>query len=328
MEATEAQGQTAPAEASTPAPASTASILTPSQSETPAASAAPAEATAPPADIYTPSFKFKVKDKELDFDEYIKPVIKDKETESKVKDLYEKAYGLDEVKADRQGLKERVKEWEGKYNGVESSLKTLGAFVQKKDFRSFFDILSIPKQDIINYALEELKYQELPPEQRAMIDSQRQREYEYQAQLSQNQSLQTQMQQIVLQQTTSELDQAFANPEVTSVANAYDTRLGKPGALRGEVIRRGQYYEAVHKTSPPASQLVQEVLSLIGANQFSSQGQTGAPGTLVPQSQTVQSQKPVIPSFSSGGVSKSPVKKVPTSIDDLKKIRQQQQQTS
>jgi hypothetical protein len=292
-----------------------------------ATGAATPEQQAPIA--YTPTLKFKVKDKELDFDDFVKPIIKDKETEAKLRDLYEKAYGLDEVKADRTSLKEKVRASEEKYSQVETSLKALGQYAQKKDFRTFFDILSIPKQDIINYAIEELKYQELPAEQRAMVDAQRQRELEYEAQVTQTQTMQKQMQDLVLQQVTMELNQELARPDYAQAQSAYDARVGRPGALKAEIIRRGQYYEAVHKTSPPASQLVAEVLQLVGAmNPVPQNGVGASQGTLATQSQAVQPQnKPVIPSFSSGGASKSPVKKQPTSIDDLRKLRQQQHTT-
>jgi hypothetical protein len=123
------------------------------------------------------------------------------------------------------------------------------------------------------------------------------------------------------QQAQFELGQELAAPTVASVITAYDTRAGKPGAFRAEVIRRGQYYEAVHKISPPARQLVEEVLSLVGTQQAQS-GPLDSPQDMPSQAMSNQQQKPIIPSFSGGG-SKSPTsRKVPSSIDDLRKMRQ------
>lgn len=269
---------------------------------------------------YTPSFKFKVKDKELEFDDFIKPIVKTKDLETKIREIYEKAHGLDEVKSAREAVKSQMEEWKSKYSQVETSLQTLGKYVEKGDYKTFFQALNIPKEKIIQYAIEELKYQELPPEQRAAIDMQRERELALEQTHMQNQSLQQQMAQLIQQQTTFELSQEIAKPEVAQVSAAYDARTGKQGSFMAEVIRRGQYYEAVHKVSPPASQLVQEVLSLIGAQQSpqgaqnSSQGQ---PGQVV----QTQQQKPTIPSFSGGGT-KSPARRVPSSLDDLRKMRQ------
>lgn len=272
---------------------------------------------------WAPNFKFKVKDKELEFDDFVKPIIKTKDLETKFRDLYEKAHGLDEVKTSRETFKQQVEEWKGKYSQVEQSLQTLGSYVKKGDFRTFFQLLNIPKDQIVKYAIDELKYQELPPEQRAAIDQQRQQQTEFEMAQTQNQTLQQQMAQLVQQQTTFELNQALAAPDVVQAMTAYDTRLGKPGSFKAEIIRRGQYYEAVHKISPPASQLVEEVLALIGVQ---AQAQQGTQASSQEQSgQTVQNQqqKPVISNFAGGGGAKSPTRKVPNSIEDLRKMRQQ-----
>lgn len=271
---------------------------------------------------YTPNFKFKVKDKELEFDDFLKPIIKTKDLETKARELYEKAHGLDEVKAARETFKTQAEEWKGKYSQVETSLQTLGSYVKKDDFRSFFQALNIPKEKIIKYAIEELKYQELPPEQKAAIDQQREREMALEQTGSQNQQLQQQMAQLVQQQATFELNQELAAPNVVQAMQAYDTRAGQAGAFKAEVIRRGQYYEAVHKISPPASQLVQEVLNLIGVTAQAQQGTQASSNEQSSQTVHNQQQKPVISSFSGGGTKSPTARKVPASIDDLRKMRQ------
>lgn len=268
---------------------------------------------------YTPNFKFKIKDKELEFDDYLKPVVKTKDVEAKLREMYEKSHGLEEVKTSRETFKTQAEEWKGKYGQVESSLNTLGEYVKKDDFRSFFTALNIPKEKIIKYAIEELKYQELPPEQREAIDQQREREFALHQTSVQNQTLQQQMAQMVQNQTAFELNQELAKPEVVQTINAYDARLQKPGAFKAEVIRRGQYYEAVHKISPPAGQLVMEVLSLIGGSVQAQQGSFGTQQETSSQIVSQQAAKPVISNFSSSG--KSPVKKIPNSIEDLRAMR-------
>jgi hypothetical protein len=268
---------------------------------------------------YTPNFKFKVKDKELEFDDFVKPIVKNKELEAKFRDMYEKAYGLDEVKSSRDQVKQQLQEWQNKFGEVETSLKTLGGYLKTKDYGKFFDLMQIPTDDIIKYAINEVQYRELPPEQRQAIDAQRQQRTELEQAQMLNQSFQQQLATLSQQQVTMELNQELSKPDVVSIASAYDTRTGKPGSFKTEVIKRGQYYEAVHKISPPASQLVAELVSLIGSQasgtqtpEANSQGQSG---------QTSQQQKPVIPAFQSSGA-KSPTKKVINSVEDLRKLRQ------
>lgn len=275
----------------------------------------------PEVQEWSPSYKFKIKDKEQEFDDFVKPVVKTKDLEDKLRSLYEKAYGLDEVKTSRESFKQQVEEWKGKYGQVEQSLKTLGDYVKKGDFNTFFGALNIPKDKIIQYAIEELKYQELPQDQRQAIDLQRQQQTEFERAQTLNQTLQQQMSQMVQRQTEFELNQALASPDVAAAISSYETLVGKPGIIRNEIIKRGQYYELTQKESPSARQLVDEVLGLI-TNQANSTTPSASASISTP-GQVVQKQKekPVISSFQGGA--KSPAKKVPTSIEDLRKMRQQ-----
>lgn len=275
-------------------------------------------------DAYIPNFKFKVKDKELEFDDYIRPIVKNKELEAKVREMYEKAHGIDEVKAARESFKNQTEEWKNKYNQVEQSLQTLGTFVKKGDFRTFFQALNIPKEQIIKYAIDELKYQELPPEQRQAIDTQREQENTYAQVMQQNQAMQQQMQQLILQQTTYEINRELTSPGVAEAVQAYDARVGKPGSFLAEVIRRGQYYEATQNKSLPASELVKEILTLIGVQAQSPQGSQATSQAIPGQvsAAQVQAAKPTLPTFASGAGAKSPTRKVPNSLEDLRAMRQ------
>jgi len=266
---------------------------------------------------FKPNFSFKVKDKEHQIDDFLKSVIKDPETEKKVKELYEKAYGLDEVKAHRQKLQEQLQTIEPKYQTVEKSLQALGSFVQKKDYRSFFEALQIPKDDILRYAVEELKFRELPPEQKAAIEAQRQQEQQLMLANEQSMKLQSDMQALVMKQAEFELQQELSRPDISPAIQTFDARVGKPGAFMAEVIRRGAYYETVLKQAKTAKELVDEVSMLIGATQTGDQGV----GQTAPQGNASPQQKPVIKSFNGSNAS-SPVKKVFSSIDEIRKHRQ------
>lgn len=279
-------------------------------------------AAAPSEPAYSPNYKFKVKDKELEFDDFVRGAISNKEHEAKLRDLYERAHGLEEVKQSRASFEQKWKEADSKYSQVAEGLERLGTLVKNNRLHEFFDALSIPKDKIVQYAIQELQYQELSPEQRAVIDEQRRIMQENEQVTRQYQSLQSQVQQMVQAQARNELVSEMSRPEVTQAASAFDARMGRPGAFESEVIRRGQYYEQVHRVSPPASQLVQEVLGFVGMPQATQ------PTTTQQQSEVVQKQgeKPVIPTFSSGS-QKSPTQKVPTSIAELKQLRQQRAET-
>ena len=280
--------------------------------------AAPAQAQATPE--WKPSYKFKVKDTEHEFDEWVRPVVKDKETEEKLRDLYSKAYGIEEVKADRQSLKEKYSELETKSQHIDSSLKQLGDYIRKGNFDKFFEEIQLPKEKVLQYALNELKIMQLPEAERAQIEADKAREAQFEQIQNQNLTLQQQHEKFVVEQVKRDISFELAKPEVSQVALSFDERVGKPGAFQQEVLKRGAYYESVHKTTPPAQQVVQEVLQLVGfqmANGNSAINTQAAAATPAPAA-----KKPVIPSFNGSG-STSPTRKVVQSIADIRALGQQ-----
>jgi hypothetical protein len=91
-----------------------------------------------PTQAWKPSFKFKVKDKELEFDDFVKPIIKTKDLEQKFKDLYEKAHGLDEVKTSRETFKQQVKSGRASTARLRTVFKLWELMSKKATFVRFF----------------------------------------------------------------------------------------------------------------------------------------------------------------------------------------------
>lgn len=274
---------------------------------------------APVEETYTPNLTFKVKDKELEFDDWVKPLVTDKEKEEKLRDLYTKAHGLDELKTTRDTLKTQYEEIRAAKEQQDKALQVVESFVKNKDYRSFFDSLGIPKEDILRYAVEELKFRELPPEQQAQVRAQWDQQKRLALLETQNQELQARQQEALIQQSEMTLNAELSRPDVAAVAQAYDARVGRPGAFRQEVINRGAYHEAISQKTITAQEAVQEVMTLLG-------GSVQAQPANIPQSQASQpvapQQKPVLPNIQ-GASGTSPAKRVPRSIEDLRKIRDQ-----
>lgn len=276
------------------------------------------------AEAYTPNFEFTANEEKKEFDEWARGLVKDKETEAKFRDMFEKAYGLDSVKKNRNELRDELKTARSERKDLDERLDTISTYVANKDFRSFFEALQIPKDDILKYAIDELKYNELSPEQRQAVDAQRAQQTRLSQLEVQNQTLAQQYESTVRQQKESELGSELSRQEVTQVAQTYDARVGRPGAFRDEVIKRGAYYESTMGQTITATQAVNEVMQLIGA-QASTETQTvTTPQQPATQSQVVaqQQKKPVIPNVQ-GQSGVSPHRKTPTSLDDLKRMRDQ-----
>lgn len=268
---------------------------------------------------YTPNFKFKYavdgeKQQEGEFDDLFKPLIKDAETEKKVRELFAKAHGLDFIKSDRDRIKGEYDPLVEKHTSITNSLSQLSGFVRQGDFQSFFEALQIPEQAVLKYALERVQYHKMDPAQRAQLDEHRRQTTQAMALQQQNEQLQTQMRQLSATQRATELDTTLGRPDIAAHIQNFDTRAGKPGAFRDLVIQRGQYYALAQGVDMPPAQVVADVLAMIGA-QVTAGGQAQGNGAAPPS--TNGQRPPVLPNVSGKGT--SPAKRTYTSTDDLRK---------
>lgn len=187
----------------------------------------------------------------------------------------------------------------------------MGAYLKHGDFDSAFEILGLTEDQIIKYALNKVQYKQMSPEQRAAYDSQLSNTRRMMALEAENQELSQSYQSFAVQQREGEVEMVLSRPDVSSVVQAFDQRVGRPGAFRDEVIKRGKLY-AHQGYDAPAQQVIGELINLVG-------------GVPTPQ-QTIQQgmgqqprqAKPTLPNITGKGT--SPVKKIPKSIDDLRKL--------
>jgi hypothetical protein len=269
----------------------------------------------PPAeDEYTPNYKFKVLDKEHEFDDFIRGSVT-KENEQKIRELYEKAYGIEHVKTKYNNLKtdyDQALQVKAKYDEQQKALQYLGKMVNNRDYNSLFKQLKIGDKDIINYALERVNYQELPEDQKREYDRniesrQRLSDLEYQ-----NQELLSQSQNSAAQARDQEINNLLATDQMQDIVKSFDERAGKPGSFKMEVIRRGAMMHQMTGHDPRTEDVVQEVAKLYGHTPG-----TGTANAQTTPQNTVVSAKPTLPKVRAG--SNSPARKLPRSLDDLRK---------
>jgi hypothetical protein len=284
-------------------------------------SAAPVASEQP---AYTPDYKFKVMDKELEMDEFLRPAIKSKEHEQKLKELYEKAHGLDEVKTSREKAREEYKSYKTQAEPVIRTVQQASNFYQTGvrayeegnarggtfKLEQAFKELGINDKVLQQYVFTKLKMEELPPEQKADYNRQREQDLQFAQMQQQMQEQQSYFQQMAVQTRTQQLQQAISSPEVASIAQSFDQRNG-PGSFQNEVIARGQLYWQTRQQDVPADQLVQEIITKYGLSAQQAQPQAQAPREV-----------PVIPVVK--GNSGSPAGKAFNSTADLINYRKQQ----
>lgn len=281
---------------------------------------------------FAPNVKFKVLDKEHEIPEEFRALMKDANSEKKVREIFEKAYGLDGIKANRDSLKEEVATTKQENIAIKGSIDGLrsiyqgavesGNFLKLDDF---FARLKIPEQHILQYALAKVNLGNLPPEQqaaiRAQIDSDRRAETtELQARESFGRE-----QQMASQLMNVQLEMQISRPDIKQIADAFDARIGKPGAFRQQVVNHGQLTWLQSKVDLSPEQAVQQVVQSLGLQANSNQAAMQADS----QQAAAATQKVIVRETKSipnmQGRSSSPLKVKPRNLEDLKALSKQAQ---
>lgn len=280
---------------------------------TPVPQAAVGAAAQPPA--YTPNLKYKVKGEEKEFPEWLKKQITDAEVEKQARDVFERADGLAEVKSDRERLVQENTAMREQWAPIVQNVQNVVGHLQKGDLDSFFESVNISEAQILKYALHRLQLRENPQQLQA---------YEQTRQMQlQNQQLQDQLQQsqagyqdFAVQTRTMQLDAQLQRPEILTVAQAFDQRVGRPGAFRTEVVNRGAMYAGVGKDIS-AETAVSEVLQIIGGSPQPAGPLAANQGQIAPAGPAAANDpKPTFPVIR--GKSGAPVQKAFTSTDAIR----------
>jgi len=268
---------------------------------------------------YAPNYKFKVMDEEKEIDEYLRPVIKDPETEKKIRELYEKAYGLDYVKPKYESTKKEYEALQQNWNMVSQDVQKVGTFLKNKDFSSFFNAFKLSDEDIFKYAMGRLEYYEMPQEKRAALDAQAQRNQEYANLMMENQQFKQAQQAEENNRFLSSLETAVTAPHVLSISQAFDAKAGKPGAFRDAVIAHGQAQFHVLGRDLEPHEAVESLVRTFG---LGSAAASQTPAQAAPASASAPGERPQsLPKVGGSGTS-SPVKAKVKSLSDLRKLQE------
>jgi len=275
---------------------------------------------------YAPNTKFNVRNEEHNFDDWVVPLIKDEETEKKVRELYEKARGIDHVKKDRQLYKESnmklSQEIEENYKPAVQQTQAMNHFLQNGDLGSFFHYAGLKPQEVLKWSIG---YAKLPPEQRIGADQNAMNNINTVQQNFQQTDQNYQQQQQLVEYRHKEVDWIMQRPDVSTVQQAFDAQNGQ-GAFKNEVINRGIMLQNTHRVDAPAEQVVMECVKLFGPayvqNQQAQMQQQVPVNPQMNQSPQMQTQAtaanpPVITNIQSRGT--SPAKKKMKSLADWDK---------
>lgn len=263
---------------------------------------------------YAPNYKFSVMDKEHEVDEWMRPWIKDLDTEKKVKDLYTKAYGLDYTKEREKTLNEELGNYKTNYTSLYSDVEEAMTFKNKGDLDSFFKKVGLENDVIYDWILAKINRQNLPPEQKQVYERLEAKERAESEQARQLEHLSKQYQSMAEKSREMEVDFGLNNPEVKDIVSSYDAANGH-GAFKRFVAEVGVSHFHLTGEDLPAEKAISTVIKRIGSGfSHASKAQTTQP-------QNTEKQLPVIPNISGRNI--SPTKKSPRSINDLKKLAEE-----
>lgn len=273
---------------------------------------------APAAETYKADTKYKAWGKEYDFDEVFTPVIKDKESEDRVRNLHVRAHAFDELKkrydSTQSELSERSK--------ADAGLEALNNDLQKRDFTSFFQRLKIPRSELEKWMTSELEFEQLPLEYRQQVQQQRDLQRQQQEAISRADTTEKRLAEAQMADVNREFALVSEFPEVKNFRSEFDKRAGE-NSFEREVFRLGDYYWGQGKGRLPMMTLAKEVMSLYGHTTPAAAPQAGGQGPSGSQTppKAAAPKTKVLPNVS--GRSASPVKQQIRSIADLRKLRKQ-----
>ena len=206
---------------------------------------------------WNPNYTYKANNQEHEFDEWIRPIVKDAETESQVRELYSRARGLENVKGHLQREMDRSSKLEQEIISYkqEADLARQGVEGLKKlakdDFASFAHLTGLDDQTILGYANARLDYKEKPDYERRQIDQDMERRSQSYQSNVEVENLRRQNHQLMQQQHQSRLVEAMSNPEIGEFQKVFDERMGE-GAFRQHVNNYGSsQYRATQQYVEP-----------------------------------------------------------------------------
>lgn len=298
--------------------------------ETPSETGEEAEVAEENADAEIFNFDRKIKsvDKEYEIPEWVAKNVSNEEEAKELREVYEKAHGIDFIKSKNEHLKTEVNEFKEKYETNENVLKYMDNLVTNKDVANIQKMTRLSDDDILQRAHEILQVKDLTPEQQQAYNNQVEARNQLYQQKLENDRLTAQIGSTQAQSHEQSLNSELSKPEVQEIMNFYDGKLGKVGSFKEKIIGYAANIEretggkTVLTPEQAVNAILGEVKPFFIPNQATKEEQVPveeAQAPAQPQAMAAQAdprKKPVIPKISGG--QKSPAKRVFKSIQDLK----------
>lgn len=265
--------------------------------------------------------------KEFEIDKKFHPLMKDPESARLVKEIHEKAFGLDTVKERLNETRSYAANVAQENTEIKASIDGLRTTYQEAvktgnlhKLDAFFEQLRVPQEVVINYAVAKAQLMEMPPEQRQLMEQKMNSERQAEMSQRQAQTIQNQVYEQARQTKSLQLEMTLGKPDISQIAESFDAQVGRPGAFKEELIRTGNLAWFQRQVDLSPEQAAQEVIKNYGLK--AAAAATQAMPTQG-QKRVVQKSASTIPNISSRGGASPVGQKKPKSIDDLKQLYKQ-----
>lgn len=284
---------------------------------------AQAGATEKGAEDFKPDFKYRSDGKDMEVPEYLRPFIKDKDTQEKVIKMLEKYDAFDTVSSRRDQFRmERDAERQEKQRFV-GAVENLRQTVQRGDIDGFLKMVELPEEAILKWATEKAKYYMGDENYRQQVDQQMRQRQESWSKEAQVNDYQAKYQDLEVRQLQTEFNYEMMKPEVSSFSASFDKMAGKPGAFIEEIKNRGELaYLRERKTIPPG-EVIQGIMRQFSTITQAAQ-QPSLPATTTAANKVIVkagTKAPTIPTVK--GSSASPTQEGFTSLDKIRSYRKE-----
>lgn len=225
----------------------------------------------PAEPAFTPDFKFRANQQDMEIPEEFRAHIKDVDSQKKVKDIFEKYHGFDTQKAKVSTLEADVTKYRGVYEDLVGNIQDIQQgykhAVESGNLHNLdmvFQKLGLTEDVLMAWAGEKAKLAGLDPgQQRAIMHANRLERDAYEHARQQD-SLMTQNQQKDLQIRQMQFDSAMSSPQIQSFASELDTKFGMAGFFAEEVVKAGQMAYALEKKVLSVPEAMQTVITKYG----------------------------------------------------------------
>jgi hypothetical protein len=254
---------------------------------------------------YTPSFSYKVLDEERTFDPRFHGVIKSKEDEDYLRDLYTKADGLENIKTKYSTVNNEYGSFKQQVAPVIDGFKQLKSYRDAGKYSELFRDLGVDEDAVLNHALSIARERELPEDQRKVITQNRDYERRVQELSSRLDTYESSQQEQLISGQMNELQSYVSDDSVKDIRET----LAKTGQDLSTVVYN--YGVGMYQTTGKEPSVKQAFEAVIG------QYRAFAPRVDEKQKQPVVKQQ-TLPKIKGDGGMAQAMKSF--SLDDLKKM--------